>query len=383
MRRSSIGFLVLVCALVLPDLSIRGQEMENQSEEVMQAEKLPVENTAVTDVSQTAANEQEHTVAPGDTLWDISARYKNSPWYWPQIWSYNPQISNPHWIYPGQRIKFLLDGQLPTQIVEVNGSLDTTPVSFDEEMPPDLVKLTGPAVFKIKEAKSVLVRRQAFVTGKEADSLGSIYGSMKSEEMLSTYDPVYVDFSNADSAKIGEKYLVIRVMEKIEHPITGNVVGYYMRVLGTLQVTQIEDRQATATITESVDPIFRGDKVAPMTPELTKLVSPLPNSVETKGYVVGSEITLTNLGESNLVFIDQGSQQGVAEGNIFDVVRREDGLYQPGASKREGEWDTRMPLEVTGRIMIVDARETVSTGVVLSSLREIRVGDRVQMSVVR
>jgi LysM repeat protein len=380
MRRSSIGWLALLCVMILPGLPLRGQEADNPSTEEPLQETQSVEQPATQEL---AANEHEHVVIPGDTLWDISAHYKNNPWYWPQIWSYNPQISNPHWIYPGQHIRFLIDGQLPTEITEVAGTATLTPGLDESEVVPDLVKIVGPGVFKIKDPKSILVRRQAFLTDKDLDALGTISGSIKNEEMLTTFDPIYVKLSDAASATVGEKYAVIRSMEKIEHPITGDLIGHYMRILGTIQIVGVEDRVATATITESVDPILRGDKIGPLPPELNKLVSPQPNTVERKGYIVGSEITLTHLGESCMVFIDQGSQQGVAEGNIFDVVRREDGYSPIGETKEEGKWDTSIPLSIMGRIMIVDARPTASTGVVLSSLREIRVGDRVQMSVVR
>jgi LysM domain. len=395
MRRSSIGWLVLLCVMILPGLPLRGQEVDNPSSEEplretqpaeQPAEQLteqPTEQAAEQAASQAPENEHVHIVVPGDTLWDISAHFKNNPWYWPQIWSYNPQISNPHWIYPGQQIRFLIDGQLPTEITEVKGTIALTPGLDEEEVPPDLVKIVGHGVFKIKDSKSVFVRRQAFLSDKDLDALGTISGSMKSEEMLATLDPVYVKFSNHATATVGEKYAVIRTMEKIEHPVTGDLVGYYMRILGTIQIVGVEDNTAKATITESIDPIFRGDKIGPLPPEQKKLVTPQPNSVETKGYIVGSEITLTDLGENHTVFIDQGSQQGVVEGNIFDVVRREDGLTGVGETKQEGTWDTSMPLEIMGRIMIVDARSTASTGVVLSSLRELRVGDHVQMSVVR
>src|SRR5258708_38922059 len=59
----------------------------------------------------------QHTVQKGDTLWDLSQRYLGSPWYWPKVWSYNPEIANPHWIYPGNVVRFSATGEeVPTQV---------------------------------------------------------------------------------------------------------------------------------------------------------------------------------------------------------------------------------------------------------------------------
>ena len=68
---------------------------------------------------QATANE-DHTVEHGDTLWDLSQKYLGNPWYWPKVWSYNPQIANPHWIYPGDQVKFYPgaagDSEAPAQV---------------------------------------------------------------------------------------------------------------------------------------------------------------------------------------------------------------------------------------------------------------------------
>ena len=49
-----------------------------------------------------------------------SARFLQEPWHWPSIWQGNPQIENPHLIYPGDIISLTFkDGQ---PMLSVNGS---------------------------------------------------------------------------------------------------------------------------------------------------------------------------------------------------------------------------------------------------------------------
>ena len=60
----------------------------------------------------TADAPNEYVVKTGDTLWDISKVFLRDPWYWPEIWYVNPQVENPHLIYPGDVLKLVyIDGQ--------------------------------------------------------------------------------------------------------------------------------------------------------------------------------------------------------------------------------------------------------------------------------
>src|SRR6267142_3355251 len=71
------------------------------------------------DVKPVPGAPDEYTIQKGDTLWDLSQKFLNNPWYWPKIWSLNPSIENPHWIYPGNKLRIVPGeggAQAPAQV---------------------------------------------------------------------------------------------------------------------------------------------------------------------------------------------------------------------------------------------------------------------------
>ena len=75
-----------------------------------------------------------YVVQRGDTLWGISARFLNSPWLWPEIWHANPQVQNPHEIYPGDVLSLVyVDGRPQIQVVRLQPTVrvESLPDSID------------------------------------------------------------------------------------------------------------------------------------------------------------------------------------------------------------------------------------------------------------
>src|SRR5437870_10815354 len=70
-------------------------------------------------IKPVAGAPEEYTIQKGDTLWDLSQKFLSNPWYWPKIWSLNPAIENPHWIYPGNKLRIIPGeggAQAPAQV---------------------------------------------------------------------------------------------------------------------------------------------------------------------------------------------------------------------------------------------------------------------------
>lgn len=313
-----------------------------------------------------------HQVNKGDTLWDLTTKYLNSPWYWPKIWSYNPQITNPHWIYPGNELRFYpSDEALPTA-VEVSRMIEA-PEEDDgsraSQVPDDVVSSSGKFGGLGVARNSVYRSHVAFIDSEEHGKAGTIENARSEAFMLDNYAKVFVKAK--DGTKPGDRFAVYRTVKEIEHPITGEPFGYSVEVLGTLRIEALGQKYATAVIEKTYRPIERGDWVGPIPEFVGQRVAPEANSGSAKGYIIETmEAAQSEIGEHSIVFIDRGRAQGVKTGNIFTAIQRGD--------RFTGD-EEDLPYEDIGELLVIDARENVSTAIVIRSIHEIAVGDKVEL----
>ena len=150
---------------------------------------------------------QVHKVVKGDTLWDLSKTYLGTPWYWPKVWSYNPQIANPHWIYPGNEVRFFsngADGEEGPSRVEVGGAAtdSNSPDAIDNLVGSEEgVRISGKIGYT--PPKTIRLRQLAFVTSRELDEAGNIDSSFRENEMLAVPDTVYLKFKVKGGTTVG------------------------------------------------------------------------------------------------------------------------------------------------------------------------------------
>ena len=323
-----------------------------------------------------------HTVQSGDTLWDLSQRYLGTPWYWPKVWSYNPEIANPHWIYPGNRVRFFPGGEeVPSRVETGVGPVEEDePIQAATEMSgEDLVSVSGKISYQPQG--TTLAITQAFVTQKEVDEAGRIENSFSDAEMLSFPDKVYVRFKRKADAKVGDRYLVFRTVQEIRHPVNKKQkVGYLTELNGTLKVLSVGDKFVTAQVQDTWNPIMRTDLVGPYGEKLTDRIAVKPNSKALKGYIVTALVPyLTFTGEHSMMVVDKGSADGVEVGNVFTITRQEDTVG--GTMLRPMEKDKALPAEAIGQCLVTEVKERASNCLLTASLREIVPGDRAELRV--
>jgi hypothetical protein len=313
--------------------------------------QLTVENQAAEAAPET------HTVQKGDTLWDISAHFLGSPWNWPKLWSYNSAITNPHWIYPGDVLRLYPAGAAPL------------PVAAGPAPTP---RITGGP----RGARGVFLRQNGFVEDGELKIAGKIVGSKEEKKLLATLDEAYVQFPEDKPMQIGERFTVYMPVGEVKHPVTHKKLGHKVQIFGEVEVRAVTDAHiARVAIVDCSDPIERGYYVGPLRREF-KIVAPKSDRANLKGVVVAVLRPHAMVAYQDIVFVDQGRDEGLEVGNRLLVVRRGDG-YAPVLQPRPLD-DPRFPAESLAEILVVETRSHISTGLVTRSTIEARVGDRVE-----
>jgi hypothetical protein len=319
-----------------------------------------------------------YEIQKGDTLWDITGRFFGSPWKWPQVWSYNPEVTNPHWIYPD----------------------DTLRLRPEEEGKKGLPRADDDIEYAARERRdagpdSVFLREQGFLDRDALEASGEIVGSPSEKMLLSPYDEVYVQFDQAGERARGQELTVFRRYEKAgetEESAAPEQVkkgeGVLVRILGTIRVDSYdpERKMARGVIVEALDPIERGFKVADV-PRRFEMVDPRENQVNVVTEVVAALRPRELLADQQLVFVGAGAEEGVRKGNRFFVVRRGDGWRETiqsspeemGAAEPDAPEAEQYPPNIIAEGRVVDVRPHTSALLITRSTGPVRVGDRIEM----
>ncbi|MDF3071211.1 MAG: hypothetical protein K0R38_6812 [Polyangiaceae bacterium] len=325
-----------------------------------------------------------HVVRKGDTLWDLCDSYYSNPWGWPKVWSYNPQIVNPHWIYPGDQVR-LRD---PSDAGGRGGQ--------------SLSALSGPGNgAKGKrglQPTTVFLRDQGFLGDPKRDVWGELVGAVEDQMLLSDGNHVYMMMRPGVELAPGQTLTIFTPVRKPED-VAGarKPPGEIVAVKGTIKIDQYNEktRVARGEVTESLDVIERGFKVGPVGRQFD-VVPPKPAARTVQARVLSGIYPHNIMGQHQLTFMDRGSEDGLEPGTRLFVLRQGDSWRsslnvgnnmlkyrmkmesaKPSDAERtptDGD-DKQFPSEVVAELRVLRTEKYSSVAIVIETRRELEPGD--------
>lgn len=310
-----------------------------------------------------------YVVRQGDTLWGISERFVRDPWYWPRMWEVNSgKITNPHFIYPGQRLRIYHD-----RIVVETPDAATVTSPAPATAPPSAEKVAKPS------ADEVAVERLFTVSGAEGIIAppdmrfsGTVSSIAHRRTIAGEDDIVYVDVGARDGVRPGDRFRVFAKSREVRHPVTNHLLGVKLLQLGTLQLTEVEQSSSKAIITGSFREIEVGTVLLPYRETRREVAIRLPTS-DLAGMIVDTQSGNRTIAAGDVCYLDLGAARGVSVGNMLYVVRDVEIDSSLAASTRG-----KLPVDVIGAVLVVDVGEKTSTALVIKSVDTIYLGDRVE-----
>jgi len=319
-----------------------------------------------------------YVVQPGDTLWEISSRALGDPAYWPRLWSINDEITNPHWIYPGNRIAFKMGTLIEPPSVELEATETANSgyvvetigfTSVDAECGPD-IRFNTTLEGQYYSAPAFLSSKDDLMIYGVVDKAKPLHG------VLHERDLIYLKVEDPDAFDCGDVVTLFRLIEKkVRHPKQRRLrFGNLYRVTGVATVVHRYEDVISAVIQESYSEVARGDLVGPEIPIRVQVdVTPPDGTMEATLVSRLPESSMATVREP--IFIDRGRADGIRVGNTFFVIEQKDGNRNPY------EEDLTLPPAVIGRVVIVRVDEYSSTAVVTDAQQPLYIGARLTMDV--
>jgi hypothetical protein len=309
---------------------------------------------------------QTHTVKEGDTLWDITQAYYGDPYKWPQVWSYNPDITNPHWIYPDAQVQ-LRPGD--DQVVE------TAPRGFSYSKR------------RTASPHAVFQAEYGFLNSDALKDSGYVIGANEEHMMMIDTDMVYVRFNEDVEPEIGRVYTIFRKMKKQERE--GWEKGTLVRIIGEVKLQDYDAKRQVgrAVVVNTLEGIERGFRIAPLERHFY-WVNVVPAERSMRATVVASLYPRKLPSTNQIVFLNVGAEHGVLIGNRFYIVRQGDEWRRSSEGKIGREIETTVPLpdepkhypwEVVAIGRAVNVQPNTTAILLERATRAIRMGDRAEM----
>jgi LysM domain len=333
---------------------------------------------------------QIYKVQKGDTLWAISEKYLGTPWIWPSVWKENEaKVVNPHLIYPGELI-WISAGSMrkltPEEAARLAAAGQASPQSAAApEAPPaapqaaqaptntgpepdpfaslDSADVTGEVKIEVPTLQGI-----SFVTMDEMKATGAVMGNHEENVWVSQGQRTIISVGEGQG-HVGDAFTIFRVRRELHHPVTGEMLGYFVQVLGKAEITQLYPETSWAKIITSYAEIQPGDRVMPYV-EAPPAITEVRSGQEVQGQVVAFQPYRLRTGAGDFVILDAGTKQGMVPGRRLVAFRPSREVRDPLTREL-----LMVPDDVIADLFVVKAGEGTSLALVMKSERDLHVGD--------
>ena len=310
-----------------------------------------------------------YTIQKGDTLWDLSQHFNDSPWLWPELWEGNDQISNPHWIFPGERIRLYKKSGSQAITTAKSGRVSQS----TRNLAPAPVKPSAKIMSNAPFFQYSAIDRVGFIRKPPVKPTGTIFAVQGKKSLISEGDIVYIRPSKAITPGDlipGSRHTVFRYMKPTEEKDSLETIGTQHYILGIVEVTKKEQDLVIARVHKSFRTIKADDLLMPFRPRHSKIaLKPSPAGID--GQIIRSEEHSTLTGEFVLAFIDKGLADNIEVGQQYSIYNRQ----KTGMDKNDAN-SIQLPPVDFGTFLVLHTEKTTSTVVITNAANNVSAGER-------
>jgi hypothetical protein len=319
---------------------------------------------------------ESYVVRQGDTLWDIASMFLRDPWYWPEIWQINPQVENPHLIFPGDTLSLAyLDNGRPVINLEPGPQVAQAATGVDRLSPRVRSTPLDEAINTIPyETIAAFLSRPRVI---ERDQLNDLPYIVAHREGLigSAGRDVYVRGFDDEQPAVGSVYNVVELGEKLVDPDTNDLLGYQGIYVGQGRLDRTGD-PGTVRMLETEREAVVGNYL--LDEEDVSSLNFIPRAPETQveGQIISVLSGVSQIGQYMVVVINRGSQHGLEPGHVLRA-------YQMGRTVRDTQrglvgQKVRLPDEPAGTMMVFRTAERLSYALVMEATTPLALLDPVR-----
>jgi len=304
-----------------------------------------------------------YVVQQGDTLWDIASMFLRDPWYWPEIWQINPQVENPHLIFPGDvlSLAYLDDGR---PVVQVERGPQTVTASGGVERLSPRVRATPleDAISTIPyETIASFLSRPRVIEKDQLDELPYIVAHREGL-MGSAGRDIY---ARGTDAPVGSIYNVVELGPELVDPDNNDVLGYQGIYVGQGRVDRTGDPSTVRLIDNEREAVVGNYLIEEEDVNPINFVPRAPTQ-PVEGRIISVLAGVSLIGQYQVVVINRGTEAGLEPGHVLRVFQTGQTIRDEVGGGAFGQ-KVRLPDEPAGTMMVFRTSERISYALIMEA----------------